>query len=180
MRLVLLGIGAAGSPRFAPAGLLVEYGRTHVGFDGGPGSEPPETVQAWLVRRRDEAGHPRLCRIAADSGMPQPAVASFRHGALQVEPLPLPGDAPVGYRIAAGRRTAVWAPECRGLPLWAEDADLVFAGTSGMRQTVEAARRLSVRRLVFARLDEEACAAMDAGRDPPFGEWGVEGGRYRV
>jgi len=156
VRLVLLGIGAAGSPRFAPAGLLVEYGRTHVGFDGGPGSEPPETVQAWLVRRRDEAGHPRLCRIAADSGMPQPAVASL------------------------GRRTAVWAPECRGLPLWAEDADLVFAGTSGMRQTVEAARRLSVRRLVFARLDEEACAAMDAGRDPPFGEWGVEGGRYRV
>ncbi|GLZ12848.1 hypothetical protein Acsp04_30830 [Actinomadura sp. NBRC 104425] len=177
---MLLGVGTAGSPRFAPAGLLVEYGRTHVGFDGGPGSEPPETVQAWLVRRRDGPGYLRLCRIAADSGMPRPSVASFRHGALRVEPLPLAGDAPVGYRIAAGRRTAVWAPECRGLPLWAEDADLVFAGTPAMRRTVEAARRLSVRRLVFVHLDEQACAAMDSGRAPPFGEWGVEGGRYHL
>ncbi|MBX6767478.1 MAG: hypothetical protein IRY90_10065, partial [Actinomadura rubrobrunea] len=47
-------------------------------------------------------------------------------------------------------------------------------------RTVEAARRLRVRRLVFALLDEDACAAMDAGKKPPFGEWGVEGGRYRL
>jgi hypothetical protein len=74
----------------------------------------------------------------------------------------------------------VWAPE-GGLPDWAENADLVFAGTgSGIEKTAEAARRLRVRRLVFARLGEEAYAALDAGKDPPFGEWGAEGGRYRM
>jgi len=177
---MLLGVGTAASPRFAPAGLLLEYGHTRVGFDGGPGSEPPETVQAWLVRSREGALHSELRRIADECGMPEPAVASFRHGALHVEPLPLPGEAPVGYRITAGRHLAVWAPESRGLPVWAEEADLVFAGTSGMRRTIEAARRLRVRRLVFALLDEDACAAMDAGKDPPFGEWGQEGGRYRL
>jgi hypothetical protein len=35
LRCVLLGVGAMRSPRFAPAGLLIEYGTTRVQFDGG-------------------------------------------------------------------------------------------------------------------------------------------------
>ena len=46
---MLLGVGAAGSPRHAPAGLLLEYGPIRLGFDGGPGSEPPDNVHAWLI-----------------------------------------------------------------------------------------------------------------------------------
>ena len=36
----LLGIGAMNSPRYAPAGLLIEHGQVRVAIDGGPGAEP--------------------------------------------------------------------------------------------------------------------------------------------
>ncbi|MFI0352200.1 hypothetical protein [Actinomadura sp. 9N407] len=177
-RLILLGAGAARSSRFAPAGLLVEYGHTRVGIDGGPGSEPPENVHAWLVR--DDAPHPDLLRIAQETGMREPAVAAFRHGSLHIDPMPA-GDGAYGYRIVSGHHTAVWAPRFGDFPGWAGSADLVFAGPgSDLAATVEAARRLKVGRLVLVLLDERAGAAMDAGTDPPFGEWGEEGGQYRM
>ncbi|WP_395105548.1 hypothetical protein [Actinomadura sp. SCN-SB] len=177
-RLILLGAGAARSPRFAPAGLLVEYGHTRVGIDGGAGSEPPGTADAWLVR--DDAPHPDLLRIARETGMCEPAVAPFRHGPLRVDPLPV-GEGLYGYRIAAGHHTAVWAPEHTAFPHWAEGAELVFSGPgAGIAETAEAARRLTVRRLVFVLLDETVSGMLDAGEDPPFGEWGEEGGRYRM
>ncbi|XVQ15087.1 hypothetical protein ACQP1W_21915 [Spirillospora sp. CA-255316] len=177
-RLILLGVGAARSPRFAPAGLLVEYGHTRVGIDGGAGSEPPENVHAWLVR--DGGAHSDLHRIAAETGMRPPAVAAFRHGPLHVDPLPAGGGI-YGYRIVSGHRTAVWAPEFTAFPGWAERADLAFAGTGGdLGATAEAARRLEVRRLVFVLLDEPVFAALDAGAHPPFGEWGEEGRQYRM
>jgi hypothetical protein len=177
-RLILLGVGAARSPRFAPAGLLIEYGHTRVGIDGGAGSEPPENVDAWLVR--DDVPHPDLVRIARDTGMCEPAVAPFRHGPLHVDPLP-EGDGVYGYRIVSGHHTAVWAPEYRTFPAWAERADVVFSGPGAdLGATAEAARRLKVRRLVFVLLDEPVFAALDAGKDPPFGEWGEEGGQYKM
>ena len=40
MRLTLLGVGAMNSPRYAPAGLLVEHGTVRVAIDGGPGAAP--------------------------------------------------------------------------------------------------------------------------------------------
>jgi hypothetical protein len=49
LRLTLLGVGAMRSPRYAPAGLLVEHGRDRVMLDGGPGAAPREPVSAWLV-----------------------------------------------------------------------------------------------------------------------------------
>ncbi|MFI0449840.1 hypothetical protein [Actinomadura sp. 6N118] len=183
-RLMLLGIGTARSPRFAPAGLLVEYGHTRVGLDGGPGSEPPENVHAWLVT--DEHGPLRddLHRIAHESEMLEPTVAPYCHGTLHVDPLPVahPRAGVHGYKITRGHRAAVWAPEFVKLPDWAEAADLVFAGAEGcdVEETAEAARRLGVRRLIFVRLGDEACAAMDSGEIPPFGEWGEEGGQYRM
>lgn len=42
----------------------------------------------------------------------------------------------------------------------------------------EQAARYGVRRLVFAHIGRPAIAALDAGQVPPFGEIGVEGGRY--
>ena len=38
-RFTLLGVGAMNSPRYAPAGLLVEQGRVRVVIDGGPGAD---------------------------------------------------------------------------------------------------------------------------------------------
>ncbi|MFG2004708.1 hypothetical protein ACGFNU_36705 [Spirillospora sp. NPDC048911] len=183
-RLLLLGIGTARSPRFAPAGLLVEYGHARVGLDGGPGSEPPENVHAWLVA--DEHGPLRddLRRIAHEADMLEPAVAPYLHGTLHVDPLPVahPRAGVHGYKITRGHRCAVWAPDFVKLPDWAEAADLVFAGAdnSDVAETAEAARRLRVKRLVFVCLGDKACSAMDAGETPPFGEWGVEGGQYRM
>lgn len=40
LRFTLLGAGAMNSPRYAPAGLLVEYKDHRVMIDGGPGAEP--------------------------------------------------------------------------------------------------------------------------------------------
>jgi hypothetical protein len=42
------------SPRYAPAGLLVEFGAHRVMLDGGPGAEPEGILNAWLVT--DERG----------------------------------------------------------------------------------------------------------------------------
>jgi hypothetical protein len=177
-RLILLGAGAAGSSRLAPAGLLVEYGPTRVGIDGGPGSEPPGNVHAWLVS--DEDAHPDLCRVARETGMREPVLEPFRHGALHIDPLPA-GERVYGYRIVSGHRTAVWVPSFGGFPGWTAKADLVFAGPGpGVAATAEAARGLEVRRLVFVLLDEAESAALDAGEAPPFGEWGEEGGQYRM
>ena len=37
------------SPRYAPAGLLVECGSSRVMIDGGPGATPKGKLSAWLV-----------------------------------------------------------------------------------------------------------------------------------
>ncbi|WP_433469380.1 hypothetical protein [Spirillospora sp. CA-128828] len=178
-RLILLGTGTASSPAHAPAGLLVEYGHAHVGLDGGPGSEPPEISVAWLVRDEKGACQPARRRIARECGMPEPVLAPFRHGALRIEPLPVPhrGGAMHGYRIAAGHRTCVWAPEFSEPPGWARDADLMFAGVPGddAEGTAGAVRRLGVARLVLVRPP-----AAGRGDPPPFGEWGVAGALYRM
>lgn len=43
-----------------------------------------------------------------------------------------------------------------------------------------AARRLQVRRLVFAPIGRPSLRALDAGEVPTFGEWGEEGRRYSL
>src|SRR5437588_115064 len=47
--MTLLGIGAMASPRYRPAGLLVEYASARVMIDGGPGAAPAGRLDDWLV-----------------------------------------------------------------------------------------------------------------------------------
>lgn len=181
-RFILLGVGAAGSARFAPAGLLLEYGHVRVGFDGGPGSEPAEIIDAWLV---SDAGGPlqqERHRIARETGMPEPAVGPYEHPPLHIEPMPT--AAAHGYRITIGHRFAVWAPAFAQFPEWAGGADLMFAdGTGDRRRLAEvtaAAQQRLVRRLVLVPVGEVAIESVDGARPPPYGEWGEEGRAYRL
>ncbi len=64
------------------------------------------------------------------------------------------------------------------------DQPIRFAGGVGghapLIQVAEAARRASVKHLVFAHLGKPTLRAIDAGLAPSFGEIGVEGKIYRV
>jgi len=131
-----------------------------------------------------------------------PAVASFaaRHGRgwLRVTPRPVAHTShPTwGYLVEAGMGRVVWSPEFWEFPEWAAGADLMFADAAGwarpirfaggvgghapVLETAVRARGLGLRRLVFAHIGRPSIQAMDAGRRPPFGEWGVEGRTYRL
>lgn len=100
-----------------------------------------------------------------------------------------------GTRPSAGRRV-VWAPEFWEFPSWAQGADLLFAEAAGWRQPIrfaggvgghldvwqvaEAARRLRVRRLVFAHIGRPTIRALDRGERPPFGEVASDGQVFRL
>jgi hypothetical protein len=182
-RLILLGIGTADSSRFAPVGLLLEYGHVRVGIDGGPGSEPADNIDAWLVRDEHGPLQAELLRIARETRMPEPTVMPYQHGPLKIEPMAVAGHL-YGYRIVVGHHIAAWVPETPELPPWTEAADLVFAdGSAGVPHTQElarAAKRLRVQRLVLVRLGAAALTAVDAGEQPSYGEWGEEGRKYRM
>jgi hypothetical protein len=96
-----------------------------------------------------------------------------------------------GYRIRAGRRTIVWAPEFFAFPRWARDADLMFAegaawsrpirfagGVGGhldVQTVARIARRVGVRRLIFAHLGRPTLRALSRGERPSFGEFAADG-----
>jgi hypothetical protein len=50
LRMTLLGIGAMASPRYRPAGILVEYAKVRVMIDGGPGARSC-TARSTLAAR---------------------------------------------------------------------------------------------------------------------------------
>jgi hypothetical protein len=197
LRMTLLGVGAMNSPRFAPAGLLLRFGRVRVAFDGGPGAEPPPRLTAWLVTDERAELRAPLRRLAAERGVGQGAVG-LRLGELRVDRLAVAHTShpTFGYRIAAGGAVAVWAPEFSEFPEWAAGADLMFAdaaawerpirfrggvgGHASVREVSGHAARLRVRRLVFAHVGRPCLRAMDAGLRPSRGEWGVEGRTYTL
>lgn len=57
------------SPRYAPAGLMVEYRYSRVTIDGGSGAAPKGSVKAWLVT--DERGEliREIRKLAARMGV---------------------------------------------------------------------------------------------------------------
>ncbi len=203
VRFRLLGVGAMNSPRFAPAGLLVEDGRHRVMLDGGPGAEPMGRTDAWLVTD-DRAELIRDIRARAQVHGIEPRVealtfprdALLGRDALRFVPRSVihTSHPTWGYEILFGRRRVVWAPEFFAFPEWAAGCDLMFAeassfdsaihfagGVGGHMAAVEvahAAKLRGVKRLVLAHIGRRSIAAIDRGREPPFGEWGVEGRVY--
>jgi len=196
-RFTLLGIGAMNSPRYAPAGLLIEHGQVRIAIDGGPGAEPAGPLAAWLVTDGRAELIRELRRLAAAHGL-TPAVSAYHASGLTITPQAVvhTSHPAYGYLIeASGTRTA-WAPEFLEFPSWAAGADLMFAeaagwvhpirfakGTGGHAPALDVAEQASrhgVRRLVFAHIGRPTIAALDAGQLPPFGEIGAEGAVYTV
>jgi len=158
MRLVTLGVGAAASPRYAAAGLLVARGGVRVMLDGGPGAEPAGRLDAWLVTDERAELRSQLRRLAAERGL-RPHAGSFQRGELQIDARPVvhTSHPTFGYRIEAPEGTVVWAPEFLEFPRWAHGAGLMFAHIG--RPTIR---------------------AIDRGERPAFGEFARDGQVFRV
>lgn len=197
MQLTLLGVGAMRSPRYAPAGLLVASHGARVAFDGGPGAEPSGRLDAWLVTDERSELQAALRRLARARGL-EPVITSFDVGGLTVEPCPVAHTShpTVGYLIRSADRRVAWAPEFWVFPDWAADVDLLFADAAGWARPIRfargvgghaaaldvagEARRHGVQRLVFAHIGRPTIRAIDGGAQPPFGEFGADGRRYRL
>jgi hypothetical protein len=195
MRLTLLGIGAMASPRYGPAGVLVEYASARVMIDGGPGACPSGRLDEWLVTDAFGELMPAIRRLARRRGV-EPAVKRFARGRFSIEPRRVvhTSHAAFGYLIRAPRKTAVWAPEFYRFPRWARNADLLFAEAAGWSRPIRfaggvgghaaaldvarSARRFKVKRLVFAHVGRPTLRALDAGASLPFGELGKENQAY--
>jgi G:T/U-mismatch repair DNA glycosylase len=191
-RIKLLGVGAMRSPRFAPAGLLVECGPHRAMIDGGPGAEPEGPVDAWLVTDL-RAELIREIRALARPRHVEPEVRDFvRNSSLRIQPEPVvhTSHPTFGYRIGLPGCVVVWAPEFLEFPKWAEGADLLFADGAGWARPIRfrgggghacvldvarEAQRHGVHRLVFAHIGRPTLRAVDAGDKPPFGEIGHDG-----
>jgi hypothetical protein len=196
MRLTLVGIGAMASPRYAPAGLLIEHRQHRLMIDGGPGAVPAGRLDAWLVTDARAELIAEIRRLARRRGL-DPDVKDYRAGGLAVCALPVEHTShpSFGYLIATPPWKAVWAPEFFRFPSWAVGADLMFADGSGWSHPIRfaagvgghaavldvarEAQQRGVRRLVFAHLGRPTLRALDAGRRPPYGEIGQEGKVYR-
>ncbi|MEU7875376.1 MBL fold metallo-hydrolase [Dactylosporangium sp. NPDC049140] len=154
-------------------------------------------MDAWLVTDERSELRAKLRRLAAEHEV-TPAMAGHTAGALCVQPQPVTHTShpTFGYAIRAGNRLVVWAPEFWQFPAWAAGADLMFAeaaawdrpirfrggvgGHASLHSTAEQAEQLGVRRLVYAHIGRPVIRAMDAGLQPPMGEWGIEGHTYQL
>jgi hypothetical protein len=183
------------SPRYRPAGLLLQYAKARVMIDGGPGAVPAGRLDAWLVT--DDKGElmPAIRRLARARGI-EPGVHRFEFGKLHITPRRVihTSHPAFGYLIRSPRGTVVWAPEFYRFPRWARGADLMFAEAAGWSRAIRfaggvgghaaaldvaaAARRAGVRRLVFAHVGRPTLRALDRGESFSFGELGKEGRPY--
>lgn len=196
MRLELLGVGAMRSPRFAPAGLLVSAEGRRIAIDGDAGLSVG-SLDAWLLTDDRAELASRIRRRAAELGLAACAMR-YSHQALELRPRRVAhtNHPAYAYDIRWRGRRIVWAPEFWRFPRWAAGADLFFAEAAGWSRPIafaggigghasaldvsRAARRLRVRRLVFAHIGRPTIRAIDAGVRPPFGEFGRDGARYVV
>jgi hypothetical protein len=197
MRLVTVGVGAAASPRYAPAGLVILHAGTRVMIDGGPGAEPGGRIDAWLVTDARCELIASIRRLARKHGL-EPAVRAFRRDALVIRPEPVvhTNHPAFGYRIELADKLIVWAPEFYAFPSWAAGAALMFAEASSWRRPIrfvggagghmpvlavaETARALGVKRLVFAHIGRPTLRAAASGEAPPFGELARDGQTFTL
>ena len=193
--MTLLGVGAMASPRYRPAGLLVEYGSARVMIDGGPRAKPSGRLDEWLVTDAQGELMPVIRRLTKRHGI-EPAVKRFERGALSIMPRRVAHTShpAFGYLIRAPRKTVVWAPEFYRFPRWARHADLMFAEAAGWSRPIRfakgvgghaaalhvarSARRAKVKRLVFAHVGRPTIRALERGETFPFGELGKENHAY--
>jgi len=204
LRLRLVGVGAMSSPRYAPAGLLVSFGRRHVMIDGGASAVPLGPIDAWLVTDARSELIASIRSLARERGLTA-RVERFEAPGLVIRPFPVvhTSHPTFGYRIEATFPTrprrqvrVVWAPELFAFPQWASRADLMFAeaasfsraihfagGVGGHMPALDVAReakRRGVRRLVFAHVGRSSIRARDQGLPLPFGEWGDDGRAFVI
>ena len=195
MQLTLLGVGAMNSPRYAPAGLLVEHDDTRIMLDGGGAAAPSDPIDAWLVSDERSELQADIRRQARARGM-EPRVHEYELTDLRVEPRSVvhTSHPTFGYLITSGARAVAWAPEFLEFPTWAAGVDLMFAEAAGWRRPIRfahgtgghaaaldvavQAQRQGVRRLIFAHIGRPTIRAIDRGECPPFGEFGREGQTY--
>jgi hypothetical protein len=195
--LTTLGVGAAYSPRFAPAGLLLKQNSTRIMFDGGPGSEPLGRLDAWLVSDERAELMAQIRRLARERGL-EPRMGDFAADGLRVrfQAVVHTNHVTGGYLIRSGHWTVAWAPEFWEFPAWASGADLMFADASGWNRRIRfaggagghldvlavagAAQAHRVRRLVFAHIGRPTLKAIDRGEKPPFGEFARDGQVFRL
>jgi hypothetical protein len=140
-RFTLLGVGAMNSPRYSPAGLLVEYGPLRVAIDGGPGAEPAGPLAAWLVTDERAELIRELRRLAAAHGL-SPAVRAYHASGLAITPQPVvhTSHPAYGYLVEAGGTRTAWAPEFLEFPSWAAGADLMFAEAASWARPIRFAK----------------------------------------
>ena len=195
LRLTLLGVGAMNSPRYAPAGLLVQQEKLRVIIDGGPGSITGGRITAWLVTDERSELRREIRRLAQSKGL-EPGVAAFRSDGLIIEPRAVihTSHPTFGYLIRFRGMKIVWAPEFLVFPAWARRADLMFAEAAGWKrpilfrgrvgghacvdQVARDAPQYKVKRLVFAHIGRPTIKAIDTGGRPGFGEFGTDGDIY--
>jgi hypothetical protein len=193
----LLGVGAMNSPRYRPAGLLIAWSGRRVMLDGGGAAVPRAPVDAWLVTDDRAELIADIRRHTQPFGL-TPTMGNWNIDAITISALDVvhTSHRTVGYLIEARGRRAVWAPEFWHFPSWAAGADLMFADAAGWRQpirfvggvgghasvtdTARDARHAGVRRIVFAHIGRPSIKARDAGLEPDYGQWGIEGRAYRL
>ena len=197
LRLTLLGVGAMNSPRYAPAGLLVEHGTIRVAIDGGPGAAPGGQIKAWLVTdERAELIRDLRQLAAAHDLVPRASDYAANGIRFAAQPVVHTSHPTFGYVIEAAGRRVVWAPEFLEFPSWAAGADLMFADAAGWARPIRfahgagghaaalavaaQARIQHIGRLVFAHIGRPTIRAIDAGQATPFGEFGADGASYTL
>jgi hypothetical protein len=189
--MTLLGIGAMASPRYRPAGLLLEYASARVMLDGGPRAAPAGALDDWLVTDARGELISAVRRLARRRGL-EPGVKAFKRGNFSITPRRVvhTSHPAFGYLIRVPRRTVVWAPEFYRFPRWARGADVMFAeaaawsrpilfaggagGHAALVDVARSARRAKVKRLVFAHVGRPTIRALERGEALPFGELGKE------
>lgn len=197
LALTTLGVGAADSPRFAPAGLLVGRAGVRVMLDGGPGAEPSGPLDAWLVSDDHAELTAPIRRLARARGL-EPRMGDFTSDRMRLEfhPVVHTNHLTGGYLIQAAGWKIAWAPEFLEFPTWAAGVDLMFAEASAWNRPIrfargagghlhvlavaEAAHAHDVRRLVFAHIGRPTIKAIDLGQKAPFGEFASDGQVFRL
>ena len=184
------------SPRYQPAGLLLEHGQTRLMIDGG-GAMAKHKLAAWLVTDDQAELIQEIRKCCRQIGL-EPKVDSYSSDGLSIRPhlVVHTSHDTYGYSMEANGNRIVWAPEFLRFPTWAQKADLMFAeaaawnrpiifrgrvgGHASVEQVGSSAQEYNVKRLVYAHIGRPTIKAIDSGKHAAFREFGREGDIYVI